>query len=122
MTLTTDAVPSGGTYNYTINEESLISAGKTYDYTGEWKWQYRKNTSSAPIVSSNGSGTKVSFKAPSADEIKDGITVNVYYKMGDTQTDEIGLRVIMVSKSGDLIEELSSEKKSKSQDFSFSDW
>ncbi len=115
VTLTTDAVPSGGTYNYTINEESLISAGKTYDYTGEWKWQYRKNTSSAPIVSSNGSGTKVSFKAPSADEIKDGITVNVYYKMGDTQTDEIGLRVIMVSKSGDLIEEISSEKVNRGQ-------
>ena len=114
-TLATDAIAAGDTYNYTISEEPLLSSGKTYSYTGEWKWQYKKNTSSAPIMTNSGSGTEVSFKAPSADEIKDGITVNVYYKVSETQTDEISLRVLMVSKTGALIEEISSENVTRGQ-------
>lgn len=114
QTLTTSTVSAGANYNYTINEV-LTTGGKSYNFTGEWQWQYKKNTSSAPIVSSSGSGTKVSFKAPSAEDIKDGITVTVYYKIDDTKTDEIALRVIMVSRTGALIEEISTEKVSRGQ-------
>ena len=115
ITLRTDTMAAGGTYDYTVSEAPLSSGGKTYTYTGEWKWQHKKNTPTAPIISNSGSGTKVSFEAPQADEIKDGITVSVYYKPSDIQTDEISLRVVMVSKTGTLIKELSTEKVTRGQ-------
>ncbi|TAH62882.1 MAG: hypothetical protein EWM47_13920, partial [Anaerolineaceae bacterium] len=114
-TLKTGAVPAGDPYNYTVSETTIISGGITYDFTGEWKWQYKKNTPSAPIVTSSGSGTSVSFNVPSADEIKDGITVYVHYKEGEPSADEVTLRVIMVSRVGALIEEISRETVSIGQ-------
>lgn len=114
-TLTTGTVASGETYNYTVSEDPLSSGGKSYDFSGEWSWQYKKNTSTEPIITASGSGENISFKAPSSDDIKDGITVNVYYRLSDTLSDEINLRVIMVSKSGSLIEEISNEKVTAGQ-------
>ena len=117
QTLTTETVASGADYNYTVSE-SITAGGKSYSFTGEWKWQYKKNTSTAPIVSSSGSGTRVNFKAPSADNVKDGITVYVSYKLEDTKPDELSLRVIMVSITGALIEEISTETVSRGQSVS----
>lgn len=114
QTLITESVLAGENYRYTVNEV-IKSGGKTYDFTGEWKWQYKKNTSSAPTVTNSGKGKDISFKVPSADEISGGITVNIYYNPGDTATDEIDLRVIMVSKTGTFIEEISREVVSPEQ-------
>lgn len=108
-TITTGSASSGDTYKYTVSE-TFNSEDKTYDFTGEWKWQYKKNTSTSPTVTNSGKGTNISFKVPSADEISGGITVNVYYKLGDPSTDETSLRVVMVSKTGSFIEEISKEK------------
>ena len=113
--LKTDTISAGANYSYTISEAPLSVSGNSYNITGDWNWQYKKNTSSSPIITSEGSGTKVSFKAPSANDIKDGITVNVLYKMDDTESDEITLRVTMVSSSGGLIHELSTETVTRGQ-------
>jgi len=107
-TLTNSTVQSGETYKYTVNE-TLTYSGKTYNFTGEWKWQYKKKTPSAPIVSNSGRGVNISFKVPSADEIDGEITVNVYYKLGDACTGDIDLRVTAVTKTGAFIEEVSKE-------------
>ncbi|CUH93228.1 DUF5704 domain-containing protein [Herbinix luporum] len=113
-TLITETATAGANYNYTVSE-TITSGGKTYDFTGEWKWQYKKNSLSAPTVTSSGKGIDISFKLPSAEEISGGITVNVYYSIEDTATDEIDLRVVMVTKRGAFIEEISKEKVTPGQ-------
>lgn len=115
-TLKTDTISAGTDYNkYTISEAPLSVSGKSYNFTGKWNWQYKKNTSSSPVITSEGSGTKVNFRAPSASDIKDGITVNVFYNTDDTKSDEITLRVTMVSSSGGLIREISRETVTRGQ-------
>lgn len=107
-TITTDTVKSGETYKYTVNE-ILTEGDKSYNYTGEWSWQYKKNTASAPVVKSSGKGVNISFKAPSFDEISGEITINIYYRTEDSTSDEIKLRVIMVRGKWAFIEEISKE-------------
>ena len=119
QTLTTGTVVAGATFDYTVSE-TILSGSKRYVFTGDWKWQYTKNTSSSPTVSSSGSGSGLSFTAPSADDIKGGITVYVYYKLGDVGDGEISLRVIMVSRSGSLIDEMSEENVTRGQSISIS--
>lgn len=119
QTLTTGTVNAGAKFDYTVGD-TLTKDGKTYAFTGSWKWQYKKNTSSSPTVSGSGSGSNVSFTAPSADEIKGGITVYVYYKLSDIAEGDISLRVIMVSRNGSLISEISQETVTRGQSISIS--
>ena len=114
-TLTTSTIAAGADFTYTVSDEPINLTGKTYNFTGEWKWEYQKNTSSSPIVATTGSGGEVSFKVPSVDDIKDGITVNVYYKTGGTDADSITLRVIMVSKSGGYIRNINPRNRNRGQ-------
>lgn len=116
-TLATETAKSGDTYKYTA-QETLSAGGKSYDFTGEWKWEYRKNTSSSPIVSNSGKGENISFTVPSANDISGGITVTVYYTLGEASADQIDLRVIMVTMSGSLIEEVSKETVTRGQSIS----
>lgn len=107
-TLTTGSVSGGGSYSYSI-EDSIPVGTKTFQYSGEWKWQYTQNSATAPTVSKTGSGAIVSFTAPTADKITGGITVIVYYKEKIAASDKVKLRTIMVGSSGALIKELSEE-------------
>lgn len=109
-----DTAKSGDTFSYKV-EETITSGEKAYNFTGEWKWKYTKNSYSAPTITNQGTGVNISFKVPSADEIIGGITVNVYYKPGEADTGKISLRVIMVSKTGSLIQEISKETVTRGQ-------
>ena len=111
-TLSTSMVKSEGTFQYTA-PESVSEGSKTYQFKGSWDWQYKKPSTSSPIVKA-GSGNPIKFKAPEADKVSDGITVRVYYDSGPT-TEEIRLRVIMVSGSGRTIAQISEEKVSRNQ-------
>lgn len=116
-TYTTNTVNGGEQYSFTA-EDPIQIGSKKYEFTGDWKWQFKKSISSYPIITDYGNGPNISFKAPTEDEIKDGITVYVYYREKDTKEDEINLRVIMVSRIGALIKEISTEKVTRGQDIS----
>jgi len=113
-TIISTKVAAGQLYERAI-ESSTQSGTKTYNYTGEWNWSYTLNSSSKPIMSTNGTGDKISFNVPSADKVSGGITVTVYYSNADIDANTIILRTIMVSGSGGLISELSTETVTRNQ-------
>ena len=113
-TLTSGTVKGGGKFNYTA-PENVNSGNKTYALTGDWTWQFTRKTTTSPTKKS-GSGTTISFTAPASDKITSaGITVRVYYDNKVPGTNKINLRVIMVSESGALIEEISEETVTRGQ-------
>ena len=103
---------SGKLYERSIST-SLSVGGKNYSYAGKWKWSYTVNSSSKPTMIKDGAGDKISFTLPSADQISGGIVVKVYYS--GTVPDTITLRTIMVSGSGGIISEISTETVTRGQ-------
>lgn len=111
----TGYVKGGDTFQYSISQ-NLYANGKNYTYTGKYEWFYELKSSNSK-KKDTGSGTKVSFTAPSADKMKGDITVNIYYSEDPPSTD-VMLRVIMVNSSGNLISEISSERVVHNQSIS----
>ncbi len=90
------------------NTTAVKSSLSSFAYTNAWDWSYQ--SPSADITTKTGNGTRISFKAPSANKITGGILVRIYYD-GKVPQDSgsITLRVIMVTDGGSLIEEISKE-------------
>ena len=112
----TGTVSPGEDFNQTI--DNIITAnGITYRKTEKFYYTYlNKGNKHKTIVSEEGlPSDPIKIKIPQDLKMPSTITVEVYYKSSDIMMDEIKLRVIMVSKKGDLIEEISKELVVKEQ-------
>lgn len=114
QTISSGRVGGGKPYSYDITDK-LESGMKSYSYTGKWDWSYKINSGTNPIRTTNGSGLKVSFDAPSSGSISGGIIIKVYYKEISIEDNDIALRVIMVNSSGALVNEISNETVTRNQ-------
>lgn len=111
MTIESTTVKAGQLFERAI-QPAITSGSKKYNFTGKWDWSYTLNSSSKPTVSADGTGEKISFTIPSADKVSGEILVKVYYS---TSSGDINLRTIMVSDTGGIICELSTEAVTRGQ-------
>ena len=105
-------VKAGSIYEKDVSANLTVD-GRKYSYTGNWKWSYTNNSPNKPTVTKNGNGDLISFSVPSGDQVSGDITVKVYYS--SIEPDGITLRTIMVSGSGGIISELSTERVARGQ-------
>ncbi|MDD4113796.1 MAG: DUF5704 domain-containing protein, partial [Herbinix sp.] len=114
--LYTGTVEPGESFKKSI--DNIITAnGDSYSKTKHFYYLYTNKSGNIKKikVTTNSDDSPIEFKIPNDVKTPGEITVKAYYKASDIMTDEIKLRVIMASKSGSLIDEISTEKVTKGQ-------